>query len=74
MGPFSCSIYCDIELYEGRRDEPPCSGRDAYHHRYLPTFQRLAKSTDYKLTFFGSVLAKLAGPEGAQWDDVAIVE
>jgi hypothetical protein len=66
--------YRDQALYEGRPDEPPCSGRDAYHQRYLPTFQRLAESTDYKLTFVGSVLAKLAGPEGAQWDDVAIVE
>ena len=34
----------------------------------------LAASTDYKLRFFGSVVAKLAGPEGAQWDDIAIVE
>jgi hypothetical protein len=66
--------YRDRAHYEGHPDEPPCSGREAYHQRYLPTFRRLAVSTDYKLRFFGSVLAKLVGPEGAQWDDVAIVE
>jgi hypothetical protein len=66
--------YRERALYEGHPAEAPCSGREAYHQRYLPTFQRLAVSTDYKLRFFGSVLAKLVGPEGAQWDDVAIVE
>ena len=66
--------YRDRALYESHPDESPCSGRDAYHQRYLPAFQRLAESTDYKLTFFGSVLGRLAGPQGAQWDDVAIVE
>ncbi len=66
--------YRDRALYQDRPDEAPCSGREAYHHRYLPSFQRLAASTDYKLTFFGSVLGKLVGPDGARWDDVAIVE
>lgn len=66
--------YRDRAHYEGHPDESPCSGREAYHQRYLPTFRRLAVSTDYKLRFFGSVLAKLVGPESAQWDDVAIVE
>jgi len=66
--------YRETARYEGDADETPCSGREAYRQRYLPMFQKLAGSTEYKLIFFGSVLAKLVGPAGAQWDDVAIVE
>jgi hypothetical protein len=66
--------YRERALYDDHPDEAPCSGRDAYHQRYLPMFQQLAGSIDFKLIFFGSVLAKLVGPERAQWDDVAIVE
>ena len=66
--------YRDRALYDGHPHEPPCSGREAYHQRYLPAFRRLAASTEYKLQFYGAVLAKLVGPEGARWDDVAIVE
>lgn len=66
--------YRDRALYDGHSEEALCSGREAYHRRYLPVFQRLAANTDYKLRFFGAVAARLVGPEGAQWDDVAIVE
>ena len=61
--------YRDRALYDGHSEEAVCSGREAYHRRYLPVFQRLAANTDYKLRFFGAVAARLVGPEGAQWDE-----
>jgi hypothetical protein len=66
--------YRDQALYDGDLLAPPCTGREAFHQRYRPAFRRLAAGLGVQGLFFGSVLAKLVGPDGAQWDDAALNE
>jgi hypothetical protein len=66
--------YRETATYQGRPEEKPCTGREAYHERYIPAFRRLAAGLPIKRLFFGSVFAKLVGPANAQWDDAAINE
>jgi hypothetical protein len=66
--------YRDEALYDGRPDEPPCTGREAFHQRYVPAFRRLAAGLPAQRLFFGPVLAKIVGPDGALWHDAALNE
>lgn len=59
--------------YGERADMTPCSGREAYYHRYVPAFNQLA-TPGIKLIWLGSVLARVVGPFDEQWDDAALVE
>ncbi len=61
-------------IYADRPDETPCSGREAFHERYVPAFRRLAAGAAVTRVFAGSMLARLVGPEDARWDTVALNE
>ncbi len=58
--------------YGDRADEPPCSGREAYHGRYIPAFGAVAPE-GIQLFWYGGVLARLVGPTDERWDEVALV-
>ena len=64
----------ETALYQDGRDEPPCSGREAYYERYIPAFRRLIGERAPQRVFAGNALAKLVGPAGARWDIVAVNE
>jgi hypothetical protein len=66
--------YRDEALYDGSPGEPPCTGREAFHERYVPAFRRLAAGLKVQRVFFGAVQAKIVGPDGARWDDAALNE
>ncbi len=66
--------YRDEALYDDRPGERPCTGREAWRERYVPAFRRLAAGLPVQRVFFGSVLAKIVGPDGAQWHDAALNE
>ncbi|MET0695127.1 MAG: hypothetical protein ABWY56_14430 [Propionibacteriaceae bacterium] len=54
---------------------PPVSGREAYFTRYLPAFDLVAKP--YGLSrpvWLGHVTSHLVAPDGAAWDDIALIE
>jgi len=60
--------------YGDRTGVAPCSGREAYHGRYLPaTFQTMA-ADGVRLVWVGNVLARVIGPTDEQWDEMALVE
>lgn len=52
----------------------PCSGREAYHQRYLPAFGQLTQGAGIQLVWVGTGLAHLVGPAEEQWDEIALVE
>ena len=58
--------------YQGG-DHPPCSGREAYHMRYVPAFAELTQGQGIAAQWVGSVGSALVGPLDEAWDDVAIV-
>ncbi len=60
--------------YDHQQTEP-ISGRDAYYHRYLPAWEKLASAIPgIQVVFLGAVEAGLVvGPEDV-WDEVALVE
>ncbi len=64
--------YRSQALYEN--DEPPCTGREAFHGRYVPAFRRLAAGKQVTRRFAGALLANIVAPERARWDDVALNE
>lgn len=69
--------YRDRADYGDRTDIEPCSGREAYHQRYVPAFGRIASAEGLdgiKPAWFGAVLAHIVASPDEQWDDVAIVE
>jgi len=59
--------------YNGGSDLPPCSGRDAYFHRYAPAFAKVAQGEDYSVFWVGNVRAMLTSSSDESWDDVVIV-
>lgn len=59
-------------LYEN--GEPPCTGREAFHDRYVPAFRRLAAGKQISRRFIGAAFANIVAPEGERWDDVALNE
>ena len=52
---------------------PPCSGREAYFQRYVPTFAAVTQGQGISAEWVGAVHAALVAPGGEAWDDVAIV-
>jgi hypothetical protein len=60
--------------YEPGFEASPCTGRQAWDERYRPAFRRLAAGRPVARLFAGAALARLAGPQGEYWDDVAINE
>jgi len=58
--------------YGDHADETPCSGREAYHGRYVPAFGQIAPE-GIQLFWYGGVLAGLVGPSDERWDEVALV-
>ncbi len=64
--------YREQAAYGAGTGDPPCSGREAYHERYIPAFGRIA-SAGIHLFWYGGVLARLAGPSDERWDEVALV-
>lgn len=68
--------YRDHADYGDRTDIEPCSGREAYHQRYVSAFGRIASAEGLdgiEPVWFGAVLAHIVAPPDEQWDDVAIV-
>ncbi len=59
----------------GKQQNESISGRDAYYHRYLPAWGKLASAIPgIQVLFLGAVQAGLVvGPEDL-WDEVALVE
>ena len=66
--------YREQALYDGPVTAPPCTGREAYHERYIPAFRRLAAGRSAQRLFAGPLLAKLVGPDGARWHVAALNE
>ena len=54
-------------------DLPPCSGREAYFHRYAPAFGQVAQGENYSVFWIGNVRGVLVGTDGEAWDDIVIV-
>lgn len=52
----------------------PCSGREAYHERYIPAFAEVSKGDNIQIFFVGSVLSQLVVPQDELWDEIAIVQ
>lgn len=65
--------YRDEAEYGAGSTLPPCSGREAYFHRYAPAFRQVAHGEDYGLFWVGNVRGVLVGSDGEAWDDVVIV-
>ena len=59
--------------YGGGSDLPPCSGREAYFHRYAPAFAKVAEGEDYSVFWVGNVRGMLTSSPDESWDDVVIV-
>lgn len=54
---------------------PPVSGREAYLTRYLPAFDVVARPYGAaRPVWLGQVAAHLVAPDGAAWDDLALIE
>lgn len=54
---------------------PSVSGREAYITRYLPAFDIAAKPYGTsRPVWLGHVTAHLVAPDGAAWDDIALIE
>jgi len=64
--------------YGDRTGIAPCSGREAYHTRYVPAFGQVAAEYEIisgiQVIWVGTVLARMVGPADEQWDEIALVE
>ena len=64
--------------YGGQGASPPCTGREAYFGRYVPSFAKVAEKVAPGETFtpvlLGNVHTAIVAPAGEAWDDIAIVE
>ncbi|MDI3382543.1 hypothetical protein ACFPPF_16470 [Xenophilus aerolatus] len=61
-------------IYEAPGDgREPCSGREAYFHRYAPAFGKIAKGADYGLVWRGEARSLVVGPPSERWDEIVIV-
>lgn len=65
--------YRDEAAYDADGTQPPCTGREAYFHRYAPAFNAVARGEDYGLFWVGNVHGVLVGADGEAWDDIVIV-
>ena len=52
---------------------PPCTGREAYFTRYIPAFAEVTAGQGIAAEWVGSAKSVVVGPNGEEWDDVAIV-
>jgi hypothetical protein len=60
--------------YAHGTDLPPVSGREAYFTRYLPAFGIVAQPYGASSpVWLGHVTAHLVAPDGAAWDDIALI-
>lgn len=59
--------------YGGASEMAPCSGREAYHERYVPAFGQLTQGEGIQLFWLGSVMARVVGPPDETWDEIALV-
>ncbi len=67
----------ELADYGDRTDVAPSSGREAYHQRYVPAFGKIAARVapdGIRVSWLGSVLARVVGPTDERWDEIAIVE
>ncbi len=60
--------YTDKEKYAS------CSGKEAYHQRYIPAFAEVTKGDNIQIFFVGSVLSELVAPPDELWDEIAIIQ
>jgi len=60
--------YTDKEKYAS------CSGKEAYHQRYIPAFAEVSKGDNIQIFFVGSVLSELVAPPDELWDEIAIIQ
>lgn len=59
--------------YGDRPGLAACSGRDAYHQRYIPAFVALA-TPGIQVFWVGTALAHLVAPPDERWHEIAIVQ
>jgi hypothetical protein len=60
--------------YGGRTDLAPCTGREAYFARYLPSFNETASPYGTtELVFGGNVVGNVVGPQDEAWDGLGMV-
>ena len=76
---FMLNLLCYREQadYGDRTDFASLSGREAYHQRYLPAFGEIAARVaagGVRVSWMGTVLARVVGPTDERWDEIAIVE
>lgn len=60
--------------YGERTDVAPCSGREAYHQRYVPVTGQIMAADGAQVFWLGTVLAPVIAPTDEQWDEVVLVE
>jgi len=52
----------------------PCTGREAYFTRYLPTFNETVQPYGTtELVFGGNVISQVVGPSDEAWDGIGLV-
>lgn len=64
----------EVAEYDPAAGMEPCSGREAYYDRYVPTFAEVTSAHGIKPIFFNNAYPPLVAPAGETWDNIAIVE
>ena len=60
--------------YSNHPDLAPCTGQEAFLHRYVPAFNEIAARVEgIGIFWLGAALARLVGPADEIWDTVALV-
>lgn len=57
-----------------RKDQLPCTGREAYFDRYAPVATGIVLANGGRVFWLGKVLATVVGPAEEQWHDALLVE
>ncbi len=65
--------YRDKAAYGAEVSAEPCTGREAYARYSEIALSRVA-TVGGRIVWAGAALSMVIGPEGEQWDDVALVE
>jgi len=60
--------------YGERKDQLPCTGREAYFDRYAPVATGIVLANGGRVFWLGKVLATVVGPAEEQWHDALLVE
>lgn len=66
--------YRERANYGGRTDIEDCSGRDAYHQRYVPAMASTVAAEGIRLFWAGTALARVVGPVDERWHEILLVE